>query len=155
MNTTELESTEGIAAFCEGLALRHFSPCELLCKGEAHVTKGHRGYQLNSDPPPDLWPNIIPALTVLDRLREASGGPVTLLSAYRGKAYNAVIGGASKSQHMEFSAIDFQSKVWSPRQCFDWLKRDRALGGFSGGLGSYNTFTHIDGRGVNATWDNS
>ncbi len=152
MNTIELKNTEGFAAFCEGLALRYFSPRELLCKGEAHETPSHAGFELNTDPPRQLWSNIIPAITALDRLREASGGPIVLLSVYRGLEYNKVIGGATRSQHLRFAAIDFQSQIWSPQQCFNWLRKDRAQGGFKGGLGAYNTFTHIDGRGFNATW---
>ncbi|WP_054782640.1 D-Ala-D-Ala carboxypeptidase family metallohydrolase [Pseudovibrio denitrificans] len=94
MNITELERVEGFAAFCEGLNLLHFSPLELRNKGKAHETPGYRGFGLNADPPPELWPNVIPAITMADRMREHFGRPVVILSAYRNAVYNAAIGGA-------------------------------------------------------------
>ncbi|MFS8180912.1 D-Ala-D-Ala carboxypeptidase family metallohydrolase [Pseudovibrio denitrificans] len=143
------------AAFCAGLGLRHFSAEELLFMGESHSNPEHPAFGLNSLPSPELWSNIVPTIMVADRLREASGGPLTILSAYRSPDYNEAIDGAKQSQHVKFAALDVRSSVWTPAQCFDWLRKDRAAGGFVGGLGAYETFTHIDCRGTNATWGKS
>ncbi|WP_160116759.1 D-Ala-D-Ala carboxypeptidase family metallohydrolase [Pseudovibrio ascidiaceicola] len=155
MNITELKNVEGFAAFCEGLNLRHFSPRELLSKGQAHETPGHRGYGLNTDPPPERWPNVIPAITMADRMREHFGRPVVILSAYRSAAYNAAIGGASRSQHLKFTALDLSCPGITPQACFDWLCIQRERDVFRGGLGLYRSFIHVDGRGTNATWNNT
>ncbi len=155
VNITELKNVEGFAAFCEGLNLRHFSPRELLSKGQAHETPGHRGYGLNTDPPPERWPNVIPAITMADRMREHFGRPVVILSAYRSAAYNAAIGGASRSQHLKFTALDLSCPGITPQACFDWLCIQRERDVFRGGLGLYRSFIHVDGRGTNATWNNT
>ncbi len=155
MNVIGQMRAEGFVAFCAGLGLRHFSAEELLFMGESHNNPKHPGFGLNSLPPPEFWPNIVPTIIVADRLREASGGPLTILSAFRNSGYNEAIDGSKQSQHVKFTALDVRSKVWTPAQCFDWLRKDRAAGGFVGGLGAYETFTHIDCRGTNATWGKS
>jgi hypothetical protein len=155
MNITELERVEGFKAFCKGLKLRHFSPQELLCKGQSHEATGHRGFGLNTDPPPELWTNVVPAITMADRMREHFGRPVAILSAYRNATYNAAIGGASRSQHLKFSALDLSCPGITLQACFDWLRIQRDRGAFCGGLGLYRSFVHVDGRGTNATWINT
>ncbi|MCB0975364.1 MAG: DUF882 domain-containing protein [Actinobacteria bacterium] len=42
----------------------------------------------------------------LEALREASGGPITIISGYRDPAYNQLVGGAKNSQHMYGRAVD-------------------------------------------------
>ena len=58
-------------------------------------------------PPPELWPNIIPVLRILDRFRFWLGKPVTGYSGYRHSWYNAQIDGSSTSFHMQNGALDF------------------------------------------------
>ena len=55
---------------------------------------------------------------------------------------------------MKGSAIDFQVDGMSPLQVFNRLNKMRYAGCFTGGLGLYSTFVHIDAglRGRNATW---
>ncbi|WP_057466125.1 D-Ala-D-Ala carboxypeptidase family metallohydrolase [Pseudovibrio sp. POLY-S9] len=118
MNAIEQIRAESFSAFCAGLGLRHFSAGELMFMGESHSNPEHPAYGLNSLPPPELWSNIVPTIMVADRLREASGGPLTILSAYRSSGYNEAIDGAEKSQHVKFTALDLRSKGLDVRPVF-------------------------------------
>ena len=130
--------------------IRHFKAHEFLVKGGSHATNG-----LNTDPPKELWPNVIELAKVLDEFRERVGHPIVLTSAYRSPAYNQAIGGAKASQHKEFRAVDFVVKGsgTGPR---DWAaildKMRREENFFKGGLHAYNSFVHVDTRGWNANW---
>lgn len=63
--------------------LKHFSPRELLFRGNAHDDRRSRGFGLNGDPPRELWTNILPTLQVLDGLRSEFRAPIQIISAYR------------------------------------------------------------------------
>ena len=106
----------------------------------------------NTYPPGEMWDNIVPALRVLDELRNVLEKPITITSSYRAPAYNSACGGAPNSQHLFFRAIDFQAKDTTPHECYKILMGWRDAGMFRGGLGLYSTFVHIDTRGWNATW---
>ncbi len=129
--------------------LRHFEWHEFMVKGGSHQSNG-----LNTDPPRELWPNVLPLARVLDEVREAIGHPMVLTSVYRSPAYNATLPGAAKtSQHMRFCAADF--KVPGFGAPADWRQavlKLRDQGVFSGGVGLYKTFVHVDTRGVNRDW---
>lgn len=134
-------------AFLSGLRLRHFSPEEVISYAD-QVRKGVR----NDLPPAELWPNLVPTLWVVDQLRHHLGAPVHLTSIYRSFDYNAAVGGAPRSLHMRNQAIDLQVSGHSPDAVFQALKKMRSAGSFSGGLGLYSTFVHVDTRGTDATW---
>jgi hypothetical protein len=126
-----------------------FSAAEFLVKGATNATN-----HLNTDPPAALWPNIIPTALVLAELKARLGGAsMTLTSVYRSKAYNQSIGGVANSQHMRFSATDFVSTAaGGPQAWGSVLKQMRRDNVFSGGIGIYPTFVHVDTRGTNADW---
>lgn len=127
---------------------RNFSAQEFL--SYFHTTR--RGVT-NSIPPRELWEKIVPTLRVVDNLRDFLGSPIVIVSSYRSPAYNKPIdGAATKSYHMQFCALDIVVAGHSPAEVFHILSAWRKAGKFTGGLGSYNTFTHIDTRGYNATW---
>ncbi len=140
---------EKYEAFLAGLQLRHFSPREV-----TSYARATRNGERNSLPPEELWENIPAPLWVLDSLRESIGLPIRLTSTYRSPVYNKAVGGSSGSFHMKGSAIDFQVDGMSPLQVFSRLNKMRHAGCFTGGLGLYSTFVHIDAglRGRNATW---
>ena len=80
-------------------------------------------------------------LTLLDELRERVGEPLKVNSSYRSLEYNASIGGASKSKHMEGIAVDLH--------CTDSKLRVKIVGhaiqlGLTVGIG--NRFIHCDNR---------
>lgn len=116
----------------------------------------------NYPPPQEKWSNIVPTLVVLDRFREEMGESVKITSSYRAPNYNSAIGGEDKSQHMEFCAIDFKCIKGEPNEWANLIKSYRGQVfhnpatntpfTFSGGIGVYNTFVHIDTRGYDANW---
>lgn len=133
--------------------VKHFTAEEFLTKGASHFAPG-KAHGLNTDPPHDMWRNVIPLVRLLDRFREEFGSGVRLSSVYRSPKYNAAIdGSATRSQHMEFRAADITvPDKGTPKQ---WAAKFREMRGdrvFSGGIGIYRTFVHVDVRGSNADW---
>jgi len=57
-------------------------------------------------PPEALWPRMIETLKFMRRFVIPSIGPVEVLSGFRTPVYNRTAGGAKRSQHLEFSALD-------------------------------------------------
>lgn len=125
---------------------KHFRPEEFL-----HFFRR----PLNSEPPRDLWMNIVPTLRILDELREVLDAPVVFNSTYRAIPYNRSVGSPDGSQHVQFRAIDFRVPGYTPHEIFRVLKSWRDQGRFVGGLGLYRSFVHLDTRSSNATWDQS
>jgi uncharacterized protein YcbK (DUF882 family) len=76
--------------------------------------------------------------------------PVTINSACRCTAHNKSVGGGEKSQHLLGRAADIVVEGVSAYVIQTYLT-DLLPGKF--GIGSYDTFTHIDSRsGVPARW---
>ncbi len=88
--------------------------------------------------------------TVLETLTNAVGYTLDITSAYRSPDYNASVGGAKKSKHMEGIAVDvvMTGKTNTERQQFLQAAIDAGIKG----IGIYNTFTHIDIRTNKAAW---
>lgn len=84
----------------------------------------------------------------MERLRVALGRPVRITSGFRCPAHNAAVGGHPSSEHMEGVATDVQVPGVPPDAVAD---AGEALG--FGGLGRYDTFTHLDGRLRLSRWD--
>jgi hypothetical protein len=140
-------------AFIKSLNLKSFATDEFLILGGSHNSPGNACAGKNTYPPRGLWTSIAKTAQVLDHLRERLGKPIAITNAYRAPAYNACIGGATGSQHMKFTALDFKvSGMSAPdvAQALRWLRDKESF--FQGGIGRYNGFTHVDTRGHNATW---
>ena len=148
--------TEDVAefvAFIAGLGLKNFKPYELLTMGHQHHDPNSPAHGLNRRPPRELWGNIVPTIRILDTLRDLVGAPIVITSAYRSPEYNQRIAGATNSQHVRFRALDFMVKSLSgPAEWAAMLRQMRMAGAFSGGIGTYSTFVHVDTRGTNADW---
>lgn len=87
----------------------------------------------------------------MEQVRAQLGNkPITIVSWYRSPEANKAVGGASKSRHMVGDACDIQVGGMKPSEVQDALDKWH---GAKGGLGRYNTFTHIDIRGSYARWD--
>ena len=88
----------------------------------------------------------------LQVLRDAVGR-LDPTNGYRCKEHNADVGGAVNSQHLKGKAADIKSKAFSPSEIAtitdDLMKNESFT---LGGVGMYNTFTHVDIRGVRARW---
>lgn len=89
---------------------------------------------------------------VLQEIRNHFGEAVNITSGYRTSTYNTKVGGAPKSQHVQGTAADIiLSGGVDPlevAQFAEFLMPDR------GGIGVYQTFTHIDVRAARSRWDN-
>ena len=87
---------------------------------------------------------------LLEQIREAAGGVVTINSGYRSPAHNAAVGGVSSSQHLYGRAADIVVAGASPLlvgQIAEYYLDRR------GGIGVYQTFTHVDTRTIRSRWD--
>lgn len=83
-------------------------------------------------------------LDLLERVRARCGGhPVTIHSGCRCPAYNKKVGGSPNSQHLVGRAADI-SIEGVPHGTVHAVASS-ALG-YTGGLGSYATFNHLDTR---------
>jgi Peptidase M15 len=134
--------------FLAGLGLRHIRPTEMLIP---HFKV--RGHVCNDLPPRESWKNIAPTLRVADELRQHLGVRLlSILSAYRSPAYNAACpGAATHSYHLRNMALDLVFDC-PPGQVAEAASNLREKGFFSGGIGRYPGFTHIDTRGRAADW---
>lgn len=114
----------------------NFSASEFRCRccGKLHPD--------GDKPPAEL-------LGFLERIRAHFGKPVYINSGYRCPKHNAAVGGAAKSRHMAGDAADFWIGGEDPAAVFDFASE---LIGSAGGVGKYDTFTHIDTRGYRARW---
>lgn len=130
-------------------SIKHFSAHELLVKGHQNNNPDSDAYGLNTDPPKELWDNILPTIRVLDMLREQLGTPIMTTSVYRSPDYNKAIGGAKNSLHMQFNAIDFivKNTTLTPSQWAARLQDMKTSGIFDGWIGVYDHFVHVDTRG--------
>ena len=87
---------------------------------------------------------------LLEQIREAAGGAVTINSGYRSPSHNAAVGGVSSSQHLYGRAADIVVSGASPLlvgQIAEYYLDRR------GGIGVYQTFTHVDTRAIRSRWD--
>ena len=88
-------------------------------------------------------------LLKLEVLRyELGNKPIEINSGYRTVPYNKAVGGASNSRHIYGRAADIVIDGVNPG-----IVQKHANDLFAnGGLGHYNTFTHVDTRGYRARW---
>ena len=87
-------------------------------------------------------------VTVLQKIRTHFGKPVTITSAYRTPPHNSREGGTTYSQHLYGKAADIKISGVTPKKVADYAETllDK------GGIGIYNTFTHIDVRSIKSRW---
>lgn len=136
------------ANFIKSLGLRNITPRMVLAP---HFNV--RGYTSNSLPPKSQWKKMAPTLKIIDRMAREMGRPVDcVLSAYRSPRYNRAVGGKSRSLHMQNQAVDVRFHGASPRHVASVARYLRKKRKFSGGVGRYSSFVHVDTRGYNADW---
>jgi len=138
--------TREFQSFLDRNRIQFFTAREVLFLGASNAW-----LKLNTAPDPSLWPNILPALAAADELRRRLGRPVQILSAYRNPSYNRAIGGALRSQHTQFRALDLTARVPIP-ELAKLAKQIRQEKLFTGGIGTYPGFIHIDSRATNTDW---
>lgn len=89
-------------------------------------------------------------VSVLQKIRNHFGKPVTITSAYRTPEHNISVGGTTYSQHLYGKAADIKVKGISPTYVAAYAEK---LLSKEGGIGIYKTFTHIDVRDYKARWN--
>ena len=106
------------------------------------------------DMPRSVMENIFKLSDQLQILRDIYGS-IHINSAYRCESHNESIGSNSTSQHILGKAADITAEL-KPGELADVIEEDIQNNIVKlGGLGRYNTFTHVDIRGYKARWDNT
>lgn len=86
---------------------------------------------------------------VLQAIRDHFKAPVTINSGYRSVSYNKKIKGAQFSQHQYGTAADIQVEGVEPEEVYAYAEK---LMPKTGGIGLYDTFTHVDVRTARSRW---
>lgn len=106
------------------------------------------------DMPEFVKKNVKELAKDLQVIRDKVGVGFTPNSAYRCTEHNTSIGGVKSSQHLKGKAADINIKGIEPDEVADLvedLMKTEAI--TKGGVGRYNSFTHVDIRGTNARWN--
>jgi uncharacterized protein YcbK (DUF882 family) len=97
--------------------------------------------------------NIIELAENLQVLRDVLNVPIKLTNAYRCESKNKSVNGSKNSQHLVGKAADLQVSGMAPKDVADVVSELMENGLLKmGGLGRYETFTHVDIRGIKARW---
>ena len=103
--------------------------------------------------PEDVKPNIIELADNLQVLRDFLNIPIKITNAFRCESKNNSVNGVKNSQHLVGKAADLQVFQLSPNEVADAVSELMEKNLFKmGGLGRYNSFTHVDIRGTKARW---
>ncbi len=109
--------------------------------------------------PTKAWGAIDRLATAYLEPMRARFGACTILSGYRHRAYNRVIGGAIYSQHIydvtpDTVAADLRFAKGSPKLWAAYAKELRSKYRKGGGVGTYvqSDFVHVDNRHYTADW---
>ena len=106
------------------------------------------------DMPLEVYENIIKLASQLQFLRDYTGRPITINSAYRCPDHNAKVGGSKTSQHLLGKAADITIQSLKPAEVFVLIEDLIDMGHLlQGGLGLYDTFVHYDIRKTKARWN--
>lgn len=88
-------------------------------------------------------------VTILQKIRTHFGKAVTITSAYRTPTHNKAVGGTTYSQHLYGMAADIKVSGVSPKKVAEYAEKVLPN---TGGIGIYDTFTHIDVRATKSRW---
>ena len=86
---------------------------------------------------------------VFQTIRDHFGAAVTINSGYRTPQYNTKVGGVTDSQHCYGTAADIVVKGQKPAAVAAYARK---IMPDWGGVGVYDSFTHIDIREQKADW---
>ena len=108
------------------------------------------------DMPLEVYENIIKLASQLQFLRDYTGRPITINSAYRCPDHNAKVGGSKTSQHLLGKAADITIQSLKPAEVYRIIEDLIDMGHMlQGGLGLYEKkgFVHYDIRKTKARWN--
>lgn len=122
---------------------KNFSISEFECKGG------------NCKMTADIKNNVFKLAEQLQILRDKVKKPIKINSAFRCANYNDnVIKGAKHSQHKLGKAADIVVIGMTPNEVHKLVCEMVECGELNfGGIGKYNTFTHLDIRDKKSRWD--
>lgn len=103
--------------------------------------------------PESVKSNIIELADNLQVLRDFINMPIRITNAYRCESKNKSVNGVKNSQHLVGKAADLQVNEMLPKDvanAIDELMKKKLFK--IGGLGRYDSFTHVDIRGKMARW---
>jgi len=106
--------------------------------------------------PLEVYENIIKLASQLQFLRDYTGRPITINSAYRCPEHNAKVGGSKTSQHLLGKAADITIQSLKPAEIYRIIEDLIDMGHMlQGGLGLYEKkgFVHYDIRKTKARWN--
>lgn len=87
---------------------------------------------------------------ILENIRTHFNKPVYVNSGYRTPSHNKTVGGAQYSYHKRGQAADIHINGVKPSTVAAYA---RQIMPYTGGIGIYDTFVHIDTRAVKTTWN--
>jgi len=154
------DSKKRLQSALEDAGVQHFGAGEF---GQlTHAEWDGPGFKL---PDPPKLQRIVPTAQLADAIREQWGSAIKIVSGYRPPEYNEMVGGAPKSQHKAFRALDIRP-VDDGFKTVDFLDLVRSVvagarvAGWNVGLGLYwasrGRFAHIDvgaETGFNRQWE--
>lgn len=121
---------------------KHFHEIESYCKDGTPL-------------PMEFFNNAVEVAKNMEIVRKKLGNtPIHVISWYRTAKYNKKVKGATHSQHLTASAMDFTHNDLRPTQIYKIINKmmnEKQIK--QGGLGLYNTFVHYDIRGNKSRWD--
>lgn len=157
--TCHPDTLDRMRAFIDDAGIEHFTAEEL---GRLNPNAwGGDAFEL---PCADHLDRIIPTLELADEIRRLWQGPILVVSGYRPPEYNDAIGGADRSMHCDFRALDLKpaAEPFDLGSYFSIVKsvvskaRER---GVNVGAGYYYSgrgrFVHVDTHattGTNREW---
>ena len=116
----------------------NFDSSEFKCKCCGELPKGGMNHKL---------------IDLLQTIRENIGASITIMSGYRCEAHNKKVGGVKNSQHCLGTAADIRVAGMDADDVQHFLVKH--FNNQIGGIGCYDTFTHVDVRNGHARWDES
>ena len=124
---------------------KNFSKSEFECKCGCEI-------------PDNVLENVKKLAEQLQIIRDYVQEPIIINSAYRCLRHNRMVGSNDRSQHPKGKAADIVILGFTPDETASVIENmltNETLPSFHiGGLGRYNTFTHVDIRDNYARWDN-
>lgn len=87
---------------------------------------------------------------LLQTIRDHFDAPITINSGFRTATKNKAVGGATYSKHLYGMAADIQVKGVAPKAVYAYVD---SLLPYTGGVGLYSTFVHVDVRHAKSRWN--
>jgi len=97
-DTRPPKPAETLGQYLHEMGIEHFTAPELLRMRRAAIDV--------PEPPRDWWPRMIPTLRAAEWVRHRMDHPIIVGNGYRPEPFNSRVGGARRSQHLYFRALD-------------------------------------------------